>query len=587
MALDHGHHLAPQNLPTRAETPYDSHPMDVPKQPSLGGISVQSSHHFPILFPPSDDSWLPTQHGITDDANVDRTSAHDSRRLTPNNLGVSLVAQIHSLRNGLGAKDSVIESLEENAHKSRAENEQLTQDLKTQKVEVTSVKKQMHSLERDLLQALQGIAKERDDAVEKFIDTRRRLDESKKSLRAQEEDADKARALWERDKENWDDKRRKMEGRVHIVEERLKTMVAEMVNAQDTDQKSSGMDDDLDQNTKDAWFGNGYDTFNLQATSHLTSRSLDESYENKLVPNFRSSRMSGLHDLGGSHMSGLSLAEELELGEGEDASEEDENDPNALPEEIHTSMGRYPEDKKAKKVMGFHTETYEEPFGDESSGQHCIGIINDYIDLPGKQHGVRYTDTGTQFSPPSSPSLQALEPGVMEKCIEQTEPAANERRKRIAVPSIFVDQPLALKAVEAKTLSMISTGSQTSGEPEGLALAAEAANETSVFVVSPVNEIKSASTQTIEDPIRATKPASSRLSPSPMDVPVIAIHPPASRPSSSHNSVMLPPRTKNATCQVVIELPRDYKSTSMQTEEAKTNERPYRYVYIKATPSYM
>lgn len=572
MALDDGYHLAPL-----ADTPYDSHPMDVPKQSSLGGSSVQSSHRFPVPPLPSDDSWLATQHGTTDDGNVEWTSARESRRLTPNNLGVSLVAQIHSLRFELGGKDSIIESLEEIVHKSRAENEQLTQDLKTQTVEVTSVKKQMHSLEKDLLQALEDIAKERDFMVEKLADTRRRLDESKKSLHVQEENADKARAFWEKDKENWDDTRRKMESRVRMVEERLKAMVAEMLNVQSTEQKNSGMNDDLDEDFKETWFSDGNDPLSNQDTFHLNRRSLDESYEDRTIPNFRSSRMSGLHDLGGSHTSGLSLAEELELGEGEDVSEEEDFDQNALPEEIHTSMRRYPEGKKAKKVMGFHIETYEEPFGDEISGQQSIGIINDYIDLPGKQHGIHYTDAGTQFSPPSPPSLQRQEPGMLESCIEQTEPAANERRKRIPAPTTFVDQPLASKAVEPKALSMISTGCQTSGSPEGLASSAEAANEASVSVPFRANEMNSGWTQTTEDVIPATKPASSRLSPSPMDVPVIAIHPPASsRPSSSRNSVMLPPRTKNAACQVEIELPKNYKSISMQTEEAKINERPNR-----------
>ncbi len=495
----------------------------------------------------------------------------------------------------------MMENLEENLHKSRTENERLTKDLKTQKLEVTSVKKQMQSLENDMLQALEAIAKERDNAIENIADTRKRLEDSKKKTRALEEDANKARTLWDKDRESWDDKRRKMEGRVHMMEERLKTMVAEMLIVQNAGQKSPGMGNDVDEGLQDTWFSNGNDTSGIRATSRLSNRSLDELYDDKGMSTFRSSRMSGLHGLGGSQMSGLSLAEELEVGEeGDvpeeddqyalaeegDAAEEEDSDQDALPEEAYPSIRRYSEDKKARKVMGFHADNDEEPLGDETSGQHSIGIINDYIDFPGKQLGIHYTDTGTQFSPPPSPTPQTQELGVSGKPIEQTERAANQSRKRIAIPQIFVEQTQAPKvtepkaaepkAAESKATSMVSTGCQTIERPEDPASTAKASSEASVPVPALLSGTKSASTQTIEDATPISKPANSRLSPSPVDVPVIAIHPPASRPSSSRNSVMLPPRTKNAACQVVIELSRNTKSTSMQTEETRTDKRPVR-----------
>lgn len=582
MALDNGYHFAAQALPTPTDTPYDSPSMDVAKQPSR---RRSLSNPSPVPVPPSEDSYFPKQQGTTDDGNLDRTSAQESRRFTPNNLGISLVSQIHSLKKELGSKNSIMESLEEHLHKSRAENEEFAKDLKTQKVEVTSVKKQMQSLENDMLQALEGIAKERDSAVENIADTRKRLEDSKKKIRALEEDANKANALWDKDRESWDDKRRKMEGRVHVMEERLKTMVAEMLIVQSSGQKSPGIGDDVDEGVQDTWFGQSNDTSSIRATSRLSNRSLDEPYDCKGISNFRSSRMSGLHGLGGSQMSGLSLAEELELGE-EDAAEEENNDQDALPEEAYPSTRRYSNDKKARKVMGFHADSNEEPLGDEISGQHSIGIINDYIDFPGKQLGIHYKDTGTQFSPPPSPTPQTQELGVLEKPTEQTERAANQSRKRIAIPQIFVEQTPAPKVAEPKAvapnvakpkaMSMVSIGCQTVGWPEDPASPAKAANEISVCVPTISNEMKPASTQTIEDATPVSKPASSRLSPPPTDVPVIAIHPPASRPSSSRNSVMLPPRTKNAACQVAIELPRNTKSTSMQTEETRIDKRPVR-----------
>lgn len=576
MALDNGYHCTAQTLPTPTDTPYNSPSIGVSKQSSRRASSSPFSNYSPAPFPPSEGSYFPKQQGTTDDGNVDRTSAHESRRFTSNNLGISLVAQIHSLKKELGSKNLMMEGLEESLQKSRAENEQLTKDLKTEKSEVTFVEKQMQSLEKDMLQALEDIAKERDNAVEAIADTRKRLEDSNNRVRAQEKDTNKAHVLWEKDRENWDDKRRKMEGRVHMVEERLKTMVAEMLIVHSTDQRSPGTSDDMDEAMQDAWFGKGNDVASIRATSRLSNRSLDEPYDIEENSNLRSSRMSGMYGLGGSQMSGLSLAEELKPEEDEEIAEQEDIDQNALHEETYTLMRRYPEDKKARKVMGFLADSNEDPFEDETSGQHSIGIINDYIDFPGKQFGTHYTDTGTQFSPPPSPTLQTQEPVRSGKPIGQTDRAANQRRKRIAIPQIFVGQTAAPEAAEPKALSVISTGRQTIGRPEDPASTAKAANETSVSIPASGNEMRSASTQTIEDATPVSKPASSRLLPSPTDVPVIAIHPPASRPSSSRNSVMLPPRTKNAACQVVIGLPKNTKSTSTQTEETRIDSRPGR-----------
>ena len=565
MAFDNGYPFAAQTLPTPTDTPYDSPSMGISRQSSRQGSSSPSSNYSSVPFPPSEDSYFLKQ-GTTDDGNVDGTSAHESRRFTSNHLGISLVTQIHSLRKEMGSKNSMIENLEEGLHKSRAANQQLAEDLKTEKVEVISVRNQMQALESDMLRALEDMAKERDNAIESVADTRKRLEDSKYKVRAKEEEANKTHALWEKDRQNWDDKRRRLEGRVHVVEERLKTMVTEMLVVQNTDQQNSGMGHEMYDEMKDTWVGKGNDTSNVRAITHLSNRSLDGSCESNGIPNFISSRMSGLHGLGGSQMSGLSLAQELELDEGEDVAEEEDDNQDALPEGTITSARRYSENEKAKKVIGFHANTNEELPGDESSGQHSIGIINDYIEFPRQQLNINYTDTGTQVSPPPSPSLQTQS---MQTHTEQTERAANQSRKRTAIPQTFVEQTPALKGAEPKTLSMDFSGDQKIRRLEDPGLIAKAGNETHISVLSIANEMKSVATQTFEEPIQVSKSASFRLSPSPIGVPVIAIHPPASRPSSSRNSVMLPPRTKNAACQVDIELPKNTKSTSMQTEDTK------------------
>ena len=570
MALDHGYQFAAQALPTPTNTPYDSPTPNISRQPSCKGSSSPFINHSPVPIPLSKDSNFPKQHGSTEDGHSEMALVHESRRFTPNNLGITFIAQIHSLKKELGSKNNLVESLEESLHSSRAENERLAKDLKTQAVEVMSVKKQMQSLETDMLRALEDIAKEKDNAVENLADTRKRLEDSRKKSRAHEEDVNRAHAIWEKEREDWEEKRRKMEGRIHTMEERLKAMVAEMLVVQNAGESKPELDNDMDEDAQKTWFGDGNDDSDDRATSRLSDGILDELYDSKAISTFRSSRMSGLHGLGGSQMSGLSLAEELELGE------EQEDGQDALPEETY-SVKRYSKDKSHRKVMTYNVDQNEEHVGDESSGQHSIGIINDYIDIPEFQ--PRYTDTGTQFTPPSSPTLQIQEPGISGKNVEQTERTANQSRKRIAIPQIFVEQTPALKTMEPKVaekkaFSVTSTSSQTARQPEDHVLMPEATKVTSFSVPAMAVELISESTQTTEDPTPALQSATFRSLPSATDVPVIAIHPPASRPSSSRNSVMLPPRTRNAACQVAIELPRNLKSTSMQTEETKIGEQP-------------
>ena len=576
MALDSGYPFPAQILPTPTDTPYGSPSIGVSRQSSRRGSLSSSSSHSHIPFLPIQDSYFPNQQGTTDDGNVDKSSVHEPQEFSPNHRGNFLVARIHSLKTELIGKDTTIEDLEERLHRSRVENEQLSKDLKTQKAEAVSAKNQMKSLEKEMLQALEDMAKERDNAVESTSNTRTRLEISKTKIHALEEDANRTHSLWEKDRQKWDDERRRLEGRVHVVEARLKAMVTEMLIVQTTDQQSFGIGDLVDDCVESTWLSMDNDSSSIHCTSYIRNKSVEESCKTKDI-SLRSSRLIGLHDLGGSQTSGLSLADELELDAGENSADENV-DHNALLEEVFTSDRPCSEDKKPMKAMNLLADTGEEPIGDESSGQHSMGIINDYIDFPEKEPGSHYTNTGTQTWPHLSPEQQSQAPGISEMPVEPIERAANQRRKRIAIPQIFVEQTSASKAAEPKPLHTASPGNQTI-MPQGVsASTAKAANAAPVPISSTTNEVISASTQTIEDPQRSLKPASPCLCPSTIDIPVIAIHPPVSKPSSSRNSVVLPPRTKNIACQV--ELPKNTKSASMQTEEARIDERR-----VKKSPS--
>lgn len=572
MALDRGYHIGAQALPNPTELPYETPSRGISGKSSRQGSNSPLSNYSPASFPPAEDSNFTKEHGSTDVEEDGRYNSEDTRRLTPN-LGISFVSQIHSLKKELETKDILVEDLEDSLHQSRAENGRLNEDLNAQKTEVKSVKYQMSSLEHDMLQALENIAKERDNAIKSVEDSRRHLEATKKKVRAQEEEADEAHSMWEKDKQDWEKNRRKMESNVHIVEERLKTMVAELMAVQSTGQNWPGAGYVVDDGMRETWFMRGND---IRAASRLSNRSVDDTYESKEAGKFPSSSMSGLHEMGGSKMSGLSLADELEMegDEDDDFDQEGVHSPDALPEELQMLPTRYSEDAKARKVMGLQTDSNEQHFGDEFSGQHSMGIIEDYINLPAKRASVSYTDTATQFTPPPTPALHTKRvDSVSEKMVEQTERAANQSRKRVAIPSLFVDQTPLAKIEGSEILSMVSTSCQTDDIPQRPPSSGSVAQQSPIAVTKGV---RSSSTQTTENTAWVSKSASTRLSPTPLDVPVIAIHPPASRPPSSHNSVVLPPRTRNAGCQVAIEIPRNRRSTSMQTEEIRVDKRPIR-----------
>ena len=577
MALDHGYQIPAQALPASTDRSSETPPRDMSDQYSRQGSSSPFSNYSSALFAPGDTTFLQEQQGHTDASEDDRYNARDPRRLTPN-LGISFVSQIHTLKKELEGRDTVVGSLEEALDQSRLENEELSKDLRSQRAEVKSVKYQMSSLEHDMLKALEDIAQERDGALRGMADTRKQMEASKKKLRGQEDDINHTRSIWEIDKQEWEAEKRKMESKIHVVEERLKTMVAEMLLVHNTGQNRPGTANEANEGLQGIGAFKGNDS---RSASRLSRASMDDTLEKNEGSNFRASRMSGLHEMGNSQLSGLSLADELEMTE--DNESDADNDvynlysPDALPEEIHMISRRYSEDQKARKVMGFTTDGNQHFAEDENPGQHSMGIIEDYINFPGNQSASSYVDSGTQYSPIPPPAIQSKRTdSVSEKLGEPSERSANQSRKRVAIPSIFIEQNAASKPEVLGHVLMVSAGCQTD-EWLGASISKEtAANEMALPAIAIAKELKSTSTQTVEDTAVGPKTASTRLSSAPLDVPVIAIHPPASRPPSSHNSVVLPPRTRNAGCQAAIDLPRNMASTAMQTEEIRVDKRPVR-----------
>ncbi len=525
----------------------------------------------------------------------EQISALDPRRFTPN-LHASLVSEILSLRREIESKESVVVDLEEDLHKTRAENGRLNETIRVHVKDTRAAKKHVQALESGTLSALGDLAKERDTAVENLTDTRKRLEDSQNNVRSQEEEVKRSHALRDQDRQNWDNDRRNLERKVHVVEGRLKTMIAEVAAVQANGHYHAGTynnnpaDDgsEVHEILRSRWSDttSTRDTISTRTNSvktrsrGMSSNTYDGSEVQSIEP-LTSNRFSGF---GGTKINGLSLAEELEFDE-EDEDHLAENNldsglasPNALPEEAlfepRQSSESQSRDRKARKLLGL-VDGSELPFQDESSHGEPISILEQVLELSDEKE---YRDSGTQFSPPPTPKAEAQQTEISaEKIIELPEHAANQRRKRASIP---VEQTLPSKLGGRVIVPMVSAACQTVTMPSSPVLTPVIAIETAPLALTfdeRLANMVSSSTQTDHEEVPALPAAGIHEKPPSMTIPIIAIHPPGSRPPSSHTSVVLPPRTKNVSCQASIELPRNTQSASVQTE-TQTNERPVKLI---------
>lgn len=586
MALENPVAFSVQSSPTLSGVPYQTPSRGTSRQSSCHRSSSQYMSSSPPPLPYDEDSYLRAQNDRDDVGNDENISALDPRRFTPN-LHASLVSEILSLRREIEGKSAALGSLEETLHDTKTENDQLTGTLKNQVAEVRSVKKQMHLLETGTLSALGEMAKERDEATDNLNETLKRLDSSKTKQRAQENEVERTHRLWDQDRQTWDVEKRNMERKVHVVEGRLRTILAEVAAVQASGSHPSSTSNDVDDGMRETWFTKSSDTNSNRSNSVKgRSRHSGMSQDGSDVPNFRSSTLSGLNGFGGTRLNGLSLAEELEFDEEEqDHLEESDQDgvasPGALPEEAQMrprrlSVQQQTQDSKARKVLGLLVESNERLIQEAFANEKPVERIDEKSDDAVNGLDFQYRDTATQFSPPSSPKSRLHDTShIVERNPEQTEHVANQRRKRVSIMSVSSEQTSSTKPGQSTVLPMISAGCQTLEPlipPPPPPINPRKYSGPAPVTVSDSPQVKSATTQTDEDDVLMAIYGGSRDDPF-MTVPIIAIHPPASRPPSSHNSVVLPPRTKNAACQASIERPVSLKSVSVQTEDFRLGKR--------------
>ncbi|KAJ5387226.1 hypothetical protein N7509_009767 [Penicillium cosmopolitanum] len=524
---------------------------------------------------PSSPPGLPTPAFSPEDGHTDMDddiveentlSPFDPRRITPT-LHASLVSEILNLRREVDNKTKAIDTFELSLDESRTEGEILNANLSQATREARSLKHQIQLLEGGTSSAMAELARERDEAVENINDVRKKFEQVQKRARSREDDAERTQMMWDQDRENWDNERRNLERKVHVVEGRLKTVLSEVAAAQEASstlhsQQPSEHDDTTKEKSK------GSDTASVASSSQgrrrasMTSVTTDEGDDQ---PNFHNVRYSVMSMVAGKGDSGLNLAQELDFDEEEEfviSDEEGPSSPGALPEErplsVH-SAASYAVSSKARKILGLSMQSTSTAAGDYRALD--LASPSKTPELP----AVEYCDMGIQYSPPPSPKIPAMaEPKDVPAFVDtavSTEPYHD-------IPEMKDTATITVAA------EMTSTSCQT---VEDLPSVTELA--VGQTAKSKAVEMASASTQTEdisnEEPTPAQRATLSPHDiPSEIDVPMITIHPPGSEPPSPRNSVVLPPQTKNASCQASFRSVIEGRSIAIQTEEIRIDNRP-------------
>lgn len=492
-----------------------------------------------------------------DHATDEKISILDPRRFTPT-LHANLVGEILSLKRDQEEKRRVIEGLESQLQTIRDEEDDIHSSLQVTAKENRSLKRQLALLEGGTSSALAELARERDEAVEGGAESKRRLETALKKLKLQEDTADSVNGAWTNDKNEWEEERRRSDRKIHILETRLKTVLAE-VEAYQASLNSQSSEPLVQEDSEDK-ARDFSDTASVRSMSQSRFSILQK-------PN------------------GHTLAEELDF--------DDESDYGTETNGRDSVMSNYTpmrSDSRASARAKFHRrhnsgESLIRP-GSVVRGrfQHLHkesilsnGIIQEADEPPSPAApAVCYVDTGVQYSPPPSPVLKASKPSTPEpksvtalaakwekQNYDEMSTEANSRRKRISIA-----KPLSIQAPSPAKL-MVSTAAQTAEIP----LSPPGTPKFPLQEQPIVPETKqlpmmvAIGTQT-EDPA-SSRPA--RPEAGLIRIPSIAIHPPKSQPTTPKKS-LLPQLQRDIGCQV--SLPAAPMVTSgMQTEEIRIDQR--------------
>jgi hypothetical protein len=480
-----------------------------------------------------------------------------------------------NLRRDQEEKLKTIESLETELYKTQGDYQQSEEATLTASKENRSLKRQLALLEGGTSSALSELAREREEAVDSNNELKKRLDAAQKKIRAQEDDSARVHDLWARDKDNWDDERRKLERKVHVAEGRLKVVLEEVAAYQASHQQPQS---EAEEAPRDS-------THNDAASVRTMS----------MTNSIRFSTLSGPNGYGGSKLTnGISLADELDFDETDEEMQTDDGGRESVLSQRHNrNQSRDSVFVKTHRRNQSH-ESLMRP-GSVARGRLLAnqavlhgregGIQEDDESVPTKK--VEYVDTGIQFSPPPSPKvapvetvpivepLPAIEMNGMAKIVKQVEPEvqhreweieANQRRKRVHAnpPSLTIEPP--------STNPMVSAASQTLEDP--LSPPRTPVSPTRAPPPPPVPTTRVTTSTSTQTELPSPSLASPRRAPPPppISVPSIQIHPPTSTPATPREA-LLPQHFRDAACQVSMQSPIPTRSISVQTEEIRVDKR--------------
>ncbi|PWY70401.1 hypothetical protein BO70DRAFT_299062 [Aspergillus heteromorphus CBS 117.55] len=549
-------------------------PSTTPRRPPSIHVRADSSpeqssspNSLPIL------NFSPDGRSDSDDiADEDTLSPLDPRRFTPT-LHASLVSEILSLRRDVENRTKAIDFLERSLDDSRIESEGLNERLSKSTKEARSLRHQLQLLEGGTSSAITELARERDEALESISDVRKKLEQVQKKARSQEDDINRTVQLWDHDKEAWEGERRSLERKVHVVEGRLKVVLNEVAAAQAAgsfqpyrDAKAIDTDPMREMaGGKDSDSASAHSSSQGRRRTSVTSMSSDNGDELD-YHNVRYS-MASVVNVPGIKSEGLSLAQELAFDE-EDEFESLDADftpdsPEALPEErpasVHSQLSRTMSmGAKARKILGLSLASAD------GYGFRSEGNSEPSSPLKVATAAFMYRDTGIQYSPPPSPSLTSK--SELHACDQDTESPDDGEISCLYQPK-----------TSTLTIDMISASCQTVEDLPTPPWTPKF-DETTPQLASDQVEMVSVSVQTVQPPVTETDDtrvnvAATDVKSSALGIPMIAIHPPGSEPSSPRGSVVLPPQTKSASCQANLGFEVDSRTIGIQTEEIRIGQR--------------
>ncbi|KAI1123736.1 hypothetical protein F5Y10DRAFT_269811 [Nemania abortiva] len=540
-------------LPTPAGTPYRT-----PSRTSRKSRRSVTPPGHPSSSPPA----LPTdkiekksKRTSKELAIEENISILDPRRFTPT-LHANLVSEILSLRRDQEDKLKVIESLESSLHTVYQEKDALQSSLSDTAKESRSLKRQLALLEGGTSSALGELAREREEAVETTAETKRRLETAQKKARAQEEDSQRVHELWAKEKDSWEEERRKFERKLHVAETRLKTVLEEVEHLQAA--QTNGVNHGAETETE------------VNDGASVRTQSITNSV-----------RFSTVSIPGMAQANGISLADELDFEDDDGYQTDPDGRQSVLSNPMHHRNMSRDSFVSITHQRNHSIDSQARPGSVVQGRLHAnlsvLGTLEGRIQEDDETQEVvpkpEYTDSAVQYSPPPSPKIVPVKPSTPDLIVTsdsrfdvespargEGEIEANQRRKRVHINRLStVDAPKII------THPMVSSASQTAEPISPPRTPLSPAETFGSDFKSKTIETKSIATQTEKIPTRKQV--------APLMIPSISIVPPSLPPTP--REPRLPQYVKDVGCQVsILQSPSvDLQSVAVQTEEIRVDKR--------------